>query len=471
MKIAAQLWLLVGLTWGVGTGAACFLMLRSRSIAANYDSLLEREVRLQDSARQMQVKFKIQVQEWKDLLLRGSDPESLKKYAQAFHDDEKAVDEMAAALKAQAPDAQTRDLAAQFAQAHTEMAGKYAAALKAFQSGNGQKPHEADKMVKGQDRAPTALVDQMVELLSARTKNESEAQKQAVASQMWEVTIILLLAFGGIGAGAAVTIRRLAGILLRTAKDLQETAKQVSSAAGQVSASSQSLAQGANEQAASIEETSASSEEINAMARRNSENSRSAADLVTHSQKQFSATEQALDEMVVAMGEIDAESHKIAKIIKVIDAIAFQTNILALNAAVEAARAGEAGMGFAVVADEVRNLAQRSAQAAKDTAALIEGSIHKSSHGKQKVDEVATAIRAVTEESGRVQKLVADVNSGSQEQAIGIEQVGKAIMQMQSVTQSTAASSEETAAAAEELSAQAESLKDMVAELSVLVGG
>ena len=139
------------------------------------------------------------------------------------------------------------------------------------------------------------------------------------------------------------------------------------------------------------------------------------------------------------MGDIKASSDKVAKIIKVIDEIAFQTNILALNAAVEAARAGEAGMGFAVVADEVRNLAQRCAQAAKDTAALIEESIVKSNDGKTKVDQVAVAIRAITEESAKVKTLVDEVSLGSQEQTRGIEQVAKALTQMEQVTQQSAA--------------------------------
>src|SRR5262249_16606895 len=159
MKIASQLWWLVGFTWLVGTGAACFLMTRSQAIATKYDGLLEHEVRMQDAARQMQVKFKIQLQEWKDVLLRGSDPDSMKKYSKAFHDDEKAVGEMAAALKAQAPEGQIRDAMEQFQQAHAEMATKYETALGPFQKSKGQNLHDADKMVKGQDRAPTALVD------------------------------------------------------------------------------------------------------------------------------------------------------------------------------------------------------------------------------------------------------------------------------------------------------------------------
>jgi methyl-accepting chemotaxis protein/methyl-accepting chemotaxis protein-1 (serine sensor receptor) len=207
------------------------------------------------------------------------------------------------------------------------------------------------------------------------------------------------------------------------------------------------------------------------MAHKNSENSRSAADLVTQSQQQFVQTNQALEQTVVAMGEINAQSSKISKIIKVIDEIAFQTNILALNAAVEAARAGEAGMGFAVVAEEVRNLAQRSAQAAKDTAALIEESIARSNDGKTKVDQVVVSIRAIAEKASASKTLVDEVNLGSQEQARGIEQIGKAIMQMEQVTQKTAANAEESAAAAEELTAQSDTLKGIVERLTAMVGG
>jgi methyl-accepting chemotaxis protein/methyl-accepting chemotaxis protein-1 (serine sensor receptor) len=175
--------------------------------------------------------------------------------------------------------------------------------------------------------------------------------------------------------------------------------------------------------------------------------------------------------MVGSMTAIKESSNKVAKIIKTIDEIAFQTNILALNAAVEAARAGEAGMGFAVVADEVRSLAQRSAQAAKDTAGLIEESIARSQEGAGNVEEVATAITAITASVAKVKGIVDEVREASQQQTQGIDQVSQAISQMEKVTQTTAATAEESAAASEELNAQAETTMAEVQRLDDMVIG
>jgi methyl-accepting chemotaxis protein len=287
------------------------------------------------------------------------------------------------------------------------------------------------------------------------------------AAVLWTLRSLVML--GGI-ALAAYIVRSVTGSLHGLVQEIGEGANQVSSAAKQISGASQSLAEGTSQQAASLEETSASTEEINSMARRNSENSHTAAGLVKQSEQRFADTNKSLQEMVLAMNEINTSSDKISKIIKVIDEIAFQTNILALNAAVEAARAGEAGMGFAVVADEVRNLAQRCAQAARDTAVLIEESITKSNDGKHKVDQVAKAIHTITEQSTQIKTLVDEVNLGSQEQSRGIEQIGRAIVQMEQVTQKAAASAEDSASAAEELNAQSAGLKDIVSRLNSIVG-
>jgi len=173
--------------------------------------------------------------------------------------------------------------------------------------------------------------------------------------------------------------------------------------------------------------------------------------------------------MVQAMSQVSGSGDKIAKIIRVIDEIAFQTNILALNAAVEAARAGEAGMGFAVVADEVRTLAQRCAAAAQDTTSLIEESIATTATAGQRVDLVAGSIRAITEHAEKLKSLVETVNTNSHQQTAGIGQVQSAIAQMETVTQTTAANAEESAAASEELSAQADEMKNAAAQLLAMV--
>jgi methyl-accepting chemotaxis protein len=254
-------------------------------------------------------------------------------------------------------------------------------------------------------------------------------------------------------------------------ESLGSAAEQISSAATQVSGSSQALASGASEQAAAIEETSASIHEINTMAQRNTENSSATATMVSASSKDFAEATDSLADMISAMSAINTSSEEISRIVKVIDQIAFQTNILALNAAVEAARAGQAGQGFAVVADEVRSLAQRSAEAAKDTANLIEASISRSRNGMEKVERVATSVRSTAANSTRIHRLVEEIHSGSTEQSRGIEQVAQAIQQIETVTQRNAAASEETASAAEELTAQSESIREIVRKLIELSGG
>jgi methyl-accepting chemotaxis protein/methyl-accepting chemotaxis protein-1 (serine sensor receptor) len=270
---------------------------------------------------------------------------------------------------------------------------------------------------------------------------------------------------------SSMVVRGINAMLRSAVTDLSDAAGQIAHAAGEVEASSQSTANGSSQQAATIEETSAASSQVNSMAQRNTENSRTTAEIVTTTQVRFEQTRHSLDQMVEAMEGIDVASQKISKIIKVIDEIAFQTNILALNAAVEAARAGDAGKGFAVVADEVRNLAQRCAQAAKDTASLIENSIATSSEGKSRLNTVAEDIRSVASESAKIKVLVDEINLGSVEQARGIDQISRSIFQIEQVTQSTAASAGESAGAAQQLSHQAGTMRGVVARLTIMIEG
>ncbi|MEO5822642.1 MAG: methyl-accepting chemotaxis protein [Vicinamibacteraceae bacterium] len=310
------------------------------------------------------------------------------------------------------------------------------------------------------------VIDNQTKLLDADIAESAMAYRNA----NW--TGLTLLGIGmAVAALVGWSVHGVNRRLRQTAAELKRGAEQVVSAAGQVSTSSQSLSQGATEQAASLEETSASMEEMASMTRKTAENAQHASNLVNGVAQQVEESNAALTGMVTSMSAIRESSNKVAKIIKTIDEIAFQTNILALNAAVEAARAGEAGMGFAVVADEVRNLAQRSAQAAKDTAALIEESIARSQEGAGRVEQVAKAIATITSSVSQVKAIVQEVREASRQQTQGIDQVTQAITQMEKVTQTTAATAEESAAASEELNAQAEGSMAVVHDLETMVGG
>ena len=316
-----------------------------------------------------------------------------------------------------------------------------------------------------------AAIQAEVELNKENGDAYSKTAQSSVSSAQTGIWIGLLLSVL-VGVGISyVIIRGITRVLNTVAASLNDGSNEVASASGQVSSSSQSLAEGSSEQAASIEETSSSLEEMSSMTKRNAENSRQANDLARQTRGAADKGAADMQAMSGAMAEIKNSSDEIAKIIKTIDEIAFQTNILALNAAVEAARAGEAGMGFAVVADEVRNLAQRSAQAAKETAAKIEGSISKTAQGVELSRKVSVALAEIVGKARQMDELAAEVANASNEQSQGIVQINTAVGQMDKVTQTTAANAEECASAAEELNAQAQTMQAVVRELLQLVGG
>jgi methyl-accepting chemotaxis protein len=253
--------------------------------------------------------------------------------------------------------------------------------------------------------------------------------------------------------------------------DLETATTQVLGSAQHLAGSSVTLSETASQQAATIQETSAASSQIQSLTQSTTQHSIDAAAIVAKSQSGFAQANHSLDAMAQAMQEIAGSSQKVSKIIRIIDDIAFQTNILALNAAVEAARAGDAGMGFAVVAEEVRNLAQRSAQAAHETALLIEESLEKSTSGRQTVDRVAESIQTVTAESTRIRDLIEQIKEQGLEQSKGIGQIAQAIVLMERATQSSAAKAAEDSHGAVQLNAQADALKQTLHRLHSMVHG
>ena len=264
--------------------------------------------------------------------------------------------------------------------------------------------------------------------------------------------------------------RNLVRPLKQVITDLHAGTERLTSSTAIITSNNTSLAEGASEQAASEEETSASLQEISSMTKSNAENARRAKELTSSARAVADSGTTDMTAMARAMDAIKSSSDNIAKIIKTIDEIAFQTNILALNAAVEAARAGEAGMGFAVVADEVRSLAQRCSNAARETAEKIEDSIQKSEQGVQLNSKAAASLLELAKLTHKVDELVVEIASASQEQNNGISQITQAVTQMSQVTQSNAARAEESASASTELQAQTDSLHEVVEQLLELLG-
>ncbi|KQS24947.1 chemotaxis protein [Acidovorax sp. Leaf191] len=462
--------------------AALFGISRLNQALHTYQTTVAQSFEHERLASAMLSDFKVQVQEWKNVLLRGKDPAQLNRYWAAFEKQEKAIKDGAQKLVASLPAGAGRDRVAQFAQAHERMGVAYRKGFEAFKAA-GHDAETGDKAVQGMDREPSQLLDQAGDLI-AKASSEVAAGAAGAARQATTISLVVC-ALGMAGAVAfsrtvvnpldnAVRVSQAVAsgdltvaqpvrgkdeiALLQNALhamqlSLSGVVSHVRHNADNVAAASTEIAQGNNDlsarteqQASALEETSASMEELSSTVQANADNARQANQLAVSASK-----------------GINDSSKKIADIISVIDGIAFQTNILALNAAVEAARAGDQGRGFAVVASEVRSLAGRSAAAAKEIKSLIHTSVERVEQGTALVDKAGATMTEVVASIRRVTDIVGEISAASSEQSAGVAQVGEAVMQMDQATQQNAALVEQSAAAADSLKVQAQQLVDAVA--------
>ena len=511
IKIRTRLGALAGflLIATIAVGVSGWLRL-AESNASSTDAMQNAALLQQaaDNARTAQVDFKIQIQEWKNILLRGGDPAAFEKYQTAFS--KKSNETQASLQKLQDTLVQSgldTALVKDTKQVHQELGLKYLEALKNYDQANGKSAQLVDNLVKGLDRAPTEKIDQIVtyvigesERLMKKTNSQAQARYRSACLVLLSVIVLAVVlgiavtywlvqsivkplntavrvansvASGDLTSNIKVTGKDETGQLLKALKEMNESlvgivgevrngTDTIATASAQIATGNLDLSSRTEQQAASLEETASSMEELTSTVKQNADNARQANLLVVTSSDYAVQGGKVVGQVVDTMGSIKDSSRKIVDIISVIDGIAFQTNILALNAAVEAARAGEQGRGFAVVAAEVRMLAQRSAAAAKEIKELISNSVEKVDIGSRLVDEAGTTMQQIMTSVKQVADIMGEIAAATQEQTAGIEQINMAITQMDDVTQQNAALVEQASAAAQSMQNQASGLLQMV---------
>ena len=484
-------------------GAALFGIQQLNQALAVYETSVAQSYAQERKAATMLQDFKVQVQEWKNVLLRGKDSAQRERYWAAFQKQERIVAQDSSQLLGELPPGPALDKVRAFSQALERMGAAYRKGYEAFQAAD-HDPQAGDMAVQGMDREPSKLLDEAAELI-AKASADTAGQAAQRASQATTVSLIVMVAVcaasvvgallfsrsvvrpigqavqasqavakGDLTVAAPSAGRDEIAQLLNALHDMQGSlalvVQRVRTNANSVAGASAEIAQGNNDlsmrteqQASALEQTSASMEELSSTVQANADNARQASQLATDASVVAVRGGDVVSEVVSTMRGINDSSKQIADIIGVIDGIAFQTNILALNAAVEAARAGEQGRGFAVVASEVRSLAQRSAQAAKEIKGLIHTSVERVEQGTALVDQAGSTMTDVVAAIQRVTHIVGEISAASAEQSQGVAQVGEAITQTDQVTQQNPALVEESAAAADSLKRQARQLVDAVA--------
>jgi methyl-accepting chemotaxis protein len=483
---------------------------------ARLNDQLEHTIQVQDQieraadlSRRAQLDFKIQVQEWKNVLIRGEDAELYEKHLRAFNERAAKVKQHLSELGAQAKViGLPATLADKAIAEHDELDRRYLEALKGHDMKNAASADIIDKVVRGIDRAATDHIDELVKQvqdrgdhLAAETTKAAAAEKKllvagllalalfagAVSAVVGSLTILAItrrlqrattfartIAAGDLTAQVEVgredelgqllhSMREMNGSLASIVDRVRSSAEMVTTASTQIAVGNTDLSSRTEEQASSLEETAASIEEMTATVNQNAQNAGQANDVASSAAQVAQRGGEAVDQVVKMMESIQASSRKISDIIGVIDSIAFQTNILALNAAVEAARAGEQGRGFAVVAGEVRSLAQRSAEAAKEIKTLITDSVERVDTGAKLAGGAGQTMVEVVGSVNRVSQIIAEIASATKEQSSGIAQVNQAVADLDKATQQNASLVEESTAASESLKELAREMADAVA--------
>jgi methyl-accepting chemotaxis protein len=471
LSLRSKLLILISLSIvGVGGVFSFMLISEARQSKAVMGELIE-HARDMKTIGQISFVFKSEVQAWKDLLIRGTNSDNYKKYSAELEEKSHKVHEMTDELKKGLQSAEGQQLADEFLKAEVELFSNYQTAKTSFLNPENFQMAEADKALKGKDRPVTESLNKLNTVIEKNMETSTLESEQRLASQMKLGFMVAFFVTALVVIMAWTVLRKISLRLIHVTHSLEQVSSNIDGAALEISNASVQLANSNTEAAASIEETSASIEEISSMVKRTTDSMKETNSLAVSGNETALKGEKEMTALITSMNEIKKSSGKMEEIIAVIDDIAFQTNLLALNASVEAARAGEQGKGFAVVADAVRTLAQRSATSAKDISTLIKESVAKIEDGARIAAGNEAVLKDIVVAIRKISQLTSDVSAMGAEQLSGVEQIAKAVSQLDQTSQMNAASAEETSGASMQLKAQTQVLMGSIHDLQSVVEG